>query len=126
MTISSLGFVVDVLARGVMLSLDIDGRVKVTDRNRILTPGNLRLLRSLKPMLRDMLLTEVPERCEAAETACEGFAADVGVALCRRCGYGLGEHFWRRDYCTFHVGSDRDMCRRCGLAEVKHLPNRHR
>jgi ribosomal protein L37E len=123
---SALIYITDLLGHGIRLYLDPAGNVTLEDRQRILAPGDLRMLRNLKSLLRDLLRTELPDGNEAAEEACEGFTSAVGVALCRRCGHGLAAHYWRHEQCIFHVGSDPNTCRRCGDAAIDHLPARHR
>jgi len=122
---NALMFLSNLLSCGIRLRLEGES-VVIEDSEKTLNPGKCRLLKSLRPFLRDLLKLELPEGNEASEQACEGFAAAIGVALCRRCGHGLGEHFWRSEHCTFHVGSYPNMCSRCGLSAVQHLSERHR
>lgn len=106
--------------RGVEFWL-VDDEVRFDDHGRPITGDERSLLRALKPQIRALLIQLLPQR--RAEHACDGFDAAPGAALCERCAYGLGDHFWRRcGDCTFFTGAASEAtCRRCGVPRLEHL-----
>jgi len=116
--VNALDFIVEVVGRGVEFFVDGD-RLRVIDREQATTPGERALISALKPSIRALLRTELP--AERADSACAAFDALPGVAICRGCGFGLPEHFWRQPTCTFFIGSaEAAKCERCGAPWLEH------
>jgi len=117
---TALEFIASLLARGVTFSVNGD-RLHVSDPGHTATPNERTLLAALKPMIRALLIQQLPGR--RGEHACDGFDAAAGAALCERCAYGLPDHFWRRSgACVFFAGAPAEAtCRRCGVPRLEHL-----
>jgi len=119
--VNALEFLIDLAGRGVTFTTGDGGRVRVRDPENAITVDEREFLRALKPMVGALLRQPLPARRGA--NACDGFDAPAGAALCVRCAWGIGDHFWRRcGDCTFFVGSaDEASCRRCGIPVLEHL-----
>ena len=119
---NALAFLIDAHARGVRIALGANGEKLTIDAPDGLDRYDRRRLAALKPEIRSLLRTELPDAMPSR--ACDAFAAARGVALCATCAHGLGAHFWKTADCTFSVGTAGDSdCRRCGEPAMKHRDN---
>lgn len=115
---NALEFLVELASRGVVFMVDGD-RLRVRDPRMATSPGERALISALKPSIRALMLIELP--AERADDPCAAFDAKAGVALCRGCGFGLPDHFWRQPTCAFFAGpASASKCERCGAPWLEH------
>jgi hypothetical protein len=118
---TGLDLLLGMIERGVRFAIDDESAVVAIDPSRVVSGPERVLLRAIRSEIRALLLTELPD--DPGADVCEAFDAAEGVAACRRCARGIGEHFWRRfaPVCDFALGAVDQKCQRCGAAAAEHL-----